>query len=104
MTNLPSPTISTKESQTTAVQVAIRVRPLTQQDRSQPRFSHSSDSDVIKTIGNTITIIPHQKSFNFDYVFDTESAQDQVFTGVASNLVDRFLDGKQKASFSLNFL
>ncbi|ORZ15901.1 hypothetical protein BCR42DRAFT_352908 [Absidia repens] len=91
--NLPSPTISIKDSQTTAVQVAIRVRPLTQQDRSQPRFSHSSDSDVIKTFGNTVTIVPHQKSFNFDYVFDTESTQDQVFTGVASNLVDRFLDG-----------
>ncbi|KAI8096408.1 uncharacterized protein BX664DRAFT_259172, partial [Halteromyces radiatus] len=72
---------------------AIRVRPLTKQDRSQPRFSHSSDSDVIKTFGNTVTVVPHQKSFNFDYVFDTESTQDQVFNGVASNLVDRFLDG-----------
>ncbi|CAO3622637.1 unnamed protein product [Cunninghamella echinulata] len=63
--NLPSPTISTKDSQTAAVQVALRVRPLTQQDQSQPQFSHSSDS--IK--------------------------QEEVFTGVASNLVDRFVDG-----------
>ncbi|KAI9300940.1 hypothetical protein BJ944DRAFT_243732 [Cunninghamella echinulata] len=91
--NLPSPTISTKDSQTAAVQVALRVRPLTQQDRSQPRFSHSSDSDVIKTFGNTVTIVPHAKSFTFDYVFDTESKQEEVFTGVASNLVDRFVDG-----------
>lgn len=74
--------------------LAIRVRPLTQQDRCQPRFSHSSDSDVIKTHGNTLTIVPHQKSFDFDHVFDTESTQEQLFIGVASNLVDRFLDGK----------
>ncbi|KAI8341650.1 hypothetical protein BC941DRAFT_466551 [Chlamydoabsidia padenii] len=93
ITNLPSPTISSKDSPTTAVQVAIRVRPLTQQDRFQPRFSHSSNSDVIKTHGNTLTIVPHQKSFSFDYVFDTESTQEQLFSSVASNLVDRFLDG-----------
>ncbi|KAG0168002.1 hypothetical protein DFQ30_005399 [Apophysomyces sp. BC1015] len=82
-----------KEPQTTAVQVALRVRPLTQQDRSQPRFSHSTESDVIKTFDNAITIVPHQKSFTFDYLFDTESTQQQVFSGVGSKLVDRFIDG-----------
>ncbi|KAF7722803.1 hypothetical protein EC973_002687 [Apophysomyces ossiformis] len=82
-----------KEPQTTAVQVALRVRPLTQQDRSQPRFSHSTESDVIKTFDNAITIVPHQKSFTFDYLFDTESTQEQVFNGVGSKLVDRFIEG-----------
>ncbi|ORX61407.1 kinesin-domain-containing protein [Hesseltinella vesiculosa] len=90
--SLPSPT-SSKDQQTTTVQVAIRVRPLTEQDRLQPRFSNSTDSDVIKTFGNTATIVPHQKSYSFDHVFDTESTQEQVFNGVASKLVDRFLDG-----------
>jgi hypothetical protein len=73
---------------------ALRVRPLTQQDRSQPRFSHSTNSDVIKTYENSIAIVPHQKSFQFDHVFDADSTQEQVFTKVASNFVDRFIDGK----------
>ncbi|KAK4521707.1 ESCRT II complex subunit Dot2 [Mucor velutinosus] len=89
--NTPSPT--TMISNTTAVQVALRVRPLTQQDRSQPRFSNSTDSDVIKTYENSVTIVPHQKSFQFDHVFDVNSTQEQVFTSVASNFVDRFIDG-----------
>ncbi|KAF1807268.1 hypothetical protein FB192DRAFT_1442649 [Mucor lusitanicus] len=80
-------------SSTTAVQVALRVRPLTQQDRSQPRFSNSTDSDVIKTYENSVAIVPHQKSFQFDHVFDVNSTQEQVFTSVASNFVDRFIDG-----------
>ncbi|CAO0793741.1 unnamed protein product [Mucor circinelloides] len=80
-------------SNTTAVQVALRVRPLTQQDRSQPRFSNSTDSDVIKTYDNSVAIVPHQKSFQFDHVFDVNSTQEQVFTSVASNFVDRFIDG-----------
>ncbi|KAL9539319.1 hypothetical protein MBANPS3_010333 [Mucor bainieri] len=80
-------------SNTTAVQVALRVRPLTQQDRSQPRFSNSTDSDVIKTYEKSVAIVPHQKSFQFDHVFDVNSTQEQVFTSVASNFVDRFIDG-----------
>jgi hypothetical protein len=73
---------------------ALRVRPLTQQDRSQPRFSHSTNSDVIKTYENSVAIVPHHKSFQFDHVFDANSTQEQVFTKVASNFVDRFIDGK----------
>ncbi|CEP15184.1 hypothetical protein [Parasitella parasitica] len=84
---------NTMASNTTAVQVALRVRPLTQQDRSQPRFSNSTDSDVIKTYENSVAIVPHQKTFQFDHVFDVNSTQEQVFTTVASNFVDRFIDG-----------
>ncbi|KAI8073341.1 hypothetical protein BC940DRAFT_268126 [Gongronella butleri] len=94
--SLPSPTISSKDqtqAQTTPVQVALRIRPLTQQDRLQPRFSNCTDTDVLKTINNTITVVPHQKSYTFDHVFDPDSSQEQVYNGVASNLVDRFLDG-----------
>jgi ABC-type sulfate transport system substrate-binding protein len=80
---------------------ALRIRPLTQQDKSQPRFSHSTDSDVLKTYENTVIIAPHQKSFQFDHVFDSSSTQEQVFNTVASNFVDRFVDGKKKKSFTL---
>ncbi|ORZ13713.1 hypothetical protein BCR42DRAFT_467444 [Absidia repens] len=90
---IPSPTLSLKDSHATAVQVAIRVRPLSQNEQNHSSSSHTPESNVIKAIGNTVTIVPHQKSFHFDHVFDTESAQDQVYTGVVSNLIDRFLDG-----------
>ncbi|KAI9491597.1 hypothetical protein BDB00DRAFT_874161 [Zychaea mexicana] len=84
---------STNSKETTPVQVALRVRPLTSSDRAQPRFSHSTESDVIKTFESSITVVPHQKAFSFDHVFDTESTQEQVFTAVASRMVDRFIDG-----------
>ncbi|KAI9316029.1 hypothetical protein BX666DRAFT_2122305 [Dichotomocladium elegans] len=81
----------TKE--TTPVQVALRIRPLTSQDRAQPRFSQSTESDVIKAIDNTVVVVPQQKLFTFDHVFGTHSTQEQVFESVASGLVDRFIDG-----------
>ncbi|OAD81147.1 hypothetical protein PHYBLDRAFT_3179, partial [Phycomyces blakesleeanus NRRL 1555(-)] len=34
-----------------------------------------------------------QKSYKFDYVFKPDSTQDQVFKNVASDLVDRFIQG-----------
>ncbi|CDS09939.1 hypothetical protein LRAMOSA02616 [Lichtheimia ramosa] len=88
----PSTTSSTAK-ETTPVQVALRVRPLTSQDRAQPRFSQSTESDVIKTFDTTVNVVPHQKAFTFDHVFGTDSTQEQVFSSVASKLVDRFIDG-----------
>ncbi|KAI7882048.1 kinesin-domain-containing protein [Lichtheimia hyalospora FSU 10163] len=88
----PSTTSSTAK-ETTPVQVALRVRPLNSQDRAQPRFSQSTDSDVIKTFDTTVNVVPHQKAFTFDHVFGTNSTQEQVFSSVASKLVDRFIDG-----------
>ncbi|KAI9247359.1 P-loop containing nucleoside triphosphate hydrolase protein, partial [Sporodiniella umbellata] len=80
-------------SNTTAVQVALRIRPLTPQDKSLPRFSQSTDSDILKAYENSVIVAPHQKSFQFDHVFDSSSTQEQVFSTVASNFVDRFVDG-----------
>ncbi|KAG2226634.1 hypothetical protein INT45_005120 [Circinella minor] len=84
---------SINSKETTPVQVAVRVRPLTSQDRAQPRFSQSTESDVIKTFESSITVVPQQKAYSFDQVFDTESTQEQVFTAIASKMVDRFMDG-----------
>jgi hypothetical protein len=49
---------------------------------------------VLKAYENSVVIVPHQKSFQFDHVFDASSTQEQVFNTVASNFVDRFIDGK----------
>lgn len=78
--------------------LALRVRPLNSRDRAQPRFSQTAESDVIRTFENTITIVPHQKTYSFDHVFDTKSTQEQIFETVGSRLVDRFLDGKDNKS------
>ncbi|KAI8387359.1 hypothetical protein BD560DRAFT_419831 [Blakeslea trispora] len=83
----------TSSPQLTAVQVALRVRPLTQQDKAQPRFVNSTASDVIRTVENSVVVVPHQKSFHFDHVFDSSSTQEDVFSAVGSKLVDRFLEG-----------
>lgn len=49
-------------------------------------------------------IAPHQKSFQFDHVFDSSSTQEQVFNTVASNFVDRFVDGINKENSSLTLI
>jgi hypothetical protein len=90
---------------TTLIKTALRIRPLTRADKVQPRFSQCTDSDVLKTFENTVAVIPHQKSFQFDYVFDYTSSQEQVFTSVVSNLLDRFMDGNFKTfSIPINWL
>lgn len=85
----------TSFSHTCQSNTALRVRPLTSQDRSQPRFSQSTESDVVQIHNDSLTVVPHHKSFSFDHVFGTDSTQEQVFSTVASNMVDRFIDGKQ---------
>ncbi|KAI7897830.1 P-loop containing nucleoside triphosphate hydrolase protein, partial [Cokeromyces recurvatus] len=85
---------STHQPTTAAVQVALRVRPLTEQDRKHSKLSNSTESsNIIKTHENSIAIVPYQKSFQLDYVFDENSTQEQVFQAVASNLIDKFIDG-----------
>ncbi|KAI8883227.1 kinesin-domain-containing protein [Backusella circina FSU 941] len=84
----------TKESISTAVQVALRIRPLTDRDRAQPRFANLANDDVLKIIENTsVQVIPHNKQFRFDHVFDTESRQQDVFTNVGDPLVRKFIEG-----------
>ena len=48
-------------------------------------------------------VVPQQKAYSFDQVFDTESTQEQVFTAVASKMVDRFIDGT-KTNFCYLFI
>ncbi|CAO3658588.1 unnamed protein product [Rhizopus stolonifer] len=78
---------------TNSVQVALRIRSLTEKDKAQPQFSHPTDTDILKAHDNSVVIVPHQKSFQFDHVLDASCTQEQVFNQVASSLVDRFIDG-----------
>ncbi|KAF9108512.1 Kinesin-like protein kif21b [Mortierella sp. AM989] len=73
----------------TAVKVALRVRPLTLQEQI------NNCSECISYVPNEpqIGIVGSEKSFTFDYVFDEETAQRQVYEQCAKELVDRFVEG-----------
>ncbi|CAO3662344.1 unnamed protein product [Rhizopus stolonifer] len=83
----------TKEGQTTAVQVALRIRPLTDRDRAQPRFANLANDDVLKPQDKTVQVVSQNKYFSFDHVFGTTSTQEDVFKEVGDNLIRKFIDG-----------
>ncbi|KAG0241566.1 Kinesin-like protein kif21b [Actinomortierella wolfii] len=73
----------------TAVKVALRVRPLTLQEQI------NNCAECIAYVPNEpqIGIVGSDKSFTFDYVFDEESTQQQVFEQCAKELVEKFVAG-----------
>ncbi|KAI9358108.1 P-loop containing nucleoside triphosphate hydrolase protein [Pilaira anomala] len=85
----------TKDSsgQTTAVQVALRIRPLTERDRTQPRFANLAHDDVLKIHDSTVQVVPQNKLFTFDHVFGTNSTQEEIFSALGENLVRKFVEG-----------
>ncbi|KAI9322747.1 hypothetical protein BX666DRAFT_1874370 [Dichotomocladium elegans] len=73
----------------TAVRVALRVRPLTQKERL------SNCSECLSYIPNEPQIlIGTDKSFTYDYVFDTNTDQASVYSSAAGPLVEKFLEGQ----------
>ncbi|KAI8327349.1 P-loop containing nucleoside triphosphate hydrolase protein, partial [Blakeslea trispora] len=85
----------TKESSssTTAVQVALRIRPLTDRDRAQPRFANLANDDVLKIFDKTVKVVSQNKLFTFDHVFGTESTQEEIFSSVGDQLIRKFIEG-----------
>ncbi|KAI7859176.1 P-loop containing nucleoside triphosphate hydrolase protein, partial [Circinella umbellata] len=80
-----------KES--SAVQVALRIRPLTEKDRAQPRFANLSNDDILKIHERTVHVVPHNKLFTFDHVFGVDSTQSQVFEALGEKLIHKFVEG-----------
>ncbi|KAJ3066663.1 hypothetical protein HK102_007585, partial [Quaeritorhiza haematococci] len=85
---------------TTSVKVALRVRPLTAKEllseaRECIAFVPGVPQVILGSIGNVMVNgqPAQQRSFTFDYVFDTESNQHQVYDDCVSTLVDRFVEG-----------
>ncbi|KAI9492902.1 P-loop containing nucleoside triphosphate hydrolase protein, partial [Zychaea mexicana] len=76
-----------------AVQVALRIRPLTEKDRAQPRFANLSNDDVLKIHEKTVHVVPHSKLFTFDHVFGVDSTQSQVFEALGEKLIHKFVEG-----------
>ncbi|KAF7721381.1 hypothetical protein EC973_004810 [Apophysomyces ossiformis] len=72
----------------TQVRVGLRVRPLTHKEQI------SNCTECLSFIPNEPQIlIGTDKSFTYDYVFDTNTAQSQVYSTAAGPLLEKFLDG-----------
>ncbi|KAL9540509.1 hypothetical protein MBANPS3_009641 [Mucor bainieri] len=72
----------------TAVRVGLRVRPLTQKEEL------TNCTECITFIPNEPQIlVGTDKSFTYDYVFNTESEQKQVYETSASPLLEKFIEG-----------
>ncbi|KAL7315409.1 hypothetical protein PS15m_004632 [Mucor circinelloides] len=72
----------------TAVRVGLRVRPLTQKEEL------TNCTECISFIPNEPQIlVGTDKSFTYDYVFNTESEQKQVYETSASPLLEKFIEG-----------
>ncbi|ORX45662.1 kinesin-domain-containing protein [Hesseltinella vesiculosa] len=77
----------------TAVQVAVRIRPLTERDRQLPRFASAHDSDVLQAFENTVAVAAHNKSFTFDHVFGPDTQQVDIFTALGEKAIHQFVEG-----------
>ncbi|KAG1449902.1 hypothetical protein G6F46_010728 [Rhizopus delemar] len=72
----------------TAVRVALRVRPLTQKERI------SNCTECISFIPDQPQIlIGKDHSFTYDYVFDTNTEQQSIYNTSVVPLVEKFVDG-----------
>jgi hypothetical protein len=76
------------------ITLALRIRPLTQKDRTQPRFANVNDDDCLKVMGNTVRVVPHNKLFTFDHVFGPTTQQHEIFSTLGEGLVHKFIEGK----------
>ncbi|KAI8340641.1 hypothetical protein BC941DRAFT_510942 [Chlamydoabsidia padenii] len=72
----------------TAVRVALRVRPLTEKEQC------SNTGECLTFIPNEPQVlIGSDKSFTYDYVFDTKSTQAHVYSSAIAPLLHKFING-----------
>ncbi|CAI2161616.1 2010_t:CDS:2 [Funneliformis geosporum] len=82
-------------SENTTVQVALRIRPLTQEDliTLPSRFQRNVISTSPFTPNQVIVHGDKKQSFSFDHVFGPESLQKEIYDRAIRNMVDKFLEG-----------
>ncbi|OQV19332.1 Kinesin-like protein KIF21A [Hypsibius exemplaris] len=71
----------------TSVRVAVRARPLN--SREQANFQHSG----LTLTADSQVIINNEKAFTYDYTFDVDSEQEDIFITTTRDLVDGCFDG-----------
>ncbi|KAG1472165.1 hypothetical protein G6F56_001702 [Rhizopus delemar] len=84
-------------AQTAAVQVGklntVRIRPLTEKDRAQPRFANSNSGDVLRAHEKHVQIVSQNKLFTYDHVFSSETQQGDIFIALGQRPVYKFVEG-----------
>jgi hypothetical protein len=78
----------------TTVRVAVRIRPQTPRE-----IIDMCDICTSVTPGEPQVILGNDKSFSYDYVFDTDANQDVVYETCVASLVDSSLEGWVPARF-----
>ncbi|CDH60804.1 kinesin family member 21 [Lichtheimia corymbifera JMRC:FSU:9682] len=78
-------------SQSSSVRVAVRVRPLTEQEKTQ----HHHQQGIVRFVPDQpqITIGNEQRSFTFDYAYSPTAEQQTVYSTSVMPLLHKFLDG-----------
>ncbi|CAG8716722.1 714_t:CDS:2, partial [Racocetra persica] len=86
---------ATKEKESSTVQVALRIKPLTTDDLA------NLPSRFQKNVLSTTQFAPNQvmvhgekkQSWTFDKVFGPEASQKDIYDQIVKNMVDKFLEG-----------
>ncbi|KAL0077603.1 P-loop containing nucleoside triphosphate hydrolase protein [Phycomyces blakesleeanus] len=81
------------QGQIAAVQVALRIRTLSEKDRAQPRFANLANGDCLRALEKSVHVVPLNKLFTFDHVFGPESRQSEIFAAVGQKLIHKFVEG-----------
>ena len=71
---------------TSNIQVAVRIRPLNQRERSE-------DHDVIMNWSDSQIVVPNSTPYLFDHIFSPESNNDNIYSHLAKEIVDDCLNG-----------
>ncbi|XP_044023703.1 kinesin-like protein KIF15-A isoform X2 [Siniperca chuatsi] len=87
-------------SDSDSIKVFVRVRPLTQGTGLTTDGDHSLCLTV--TSPNTIRLLskPEPRTFTYDHVADMDTSQDSVFSSVAKNIVESYMNGYNGTIFA----
>ncbi|KAF9115672.1 hypothetical protein BGX27_006916 [Mortierella sp. AM989] len=98
----------------TSVQVALRIRPIVTDTRSQSKTRQRAETEVISLVERAptpsspsgvsgtgaahdqpqqVAVVPLQRYFTFDQVFSTDATQEEVYRGSVKRMVDKFMEG-----------
>lgn len=68
--------------------LAIRIRPLTERDRAQPR-----NTEVLRANENYVQVVSQNKYFTYDHVFGPNTHQSEIFYSLGQSPVQKFIEG-----------
>lgn len=86
-----SPVSNTPQSM--SIQVVVRLRPITNNDRNKPGKDSSEPAVTTSMTSNTVILPSLSNRFFYDYVFDDSVSQSSVYSKSVLSMVSSFLEG-----------